>query len=171
ASGAAARAFGSAEHVATTPSPATVSAAIQGTVLGGYSFKGYKSQSEEDSLAKVDFVVESVSADAQKSLKGATAIAEAVNTARGLITTPPSDLYPASFAERAEKLARSAGLEVEVLDEAALRKQGFGGILGVGSGSSRPPRLVRIRHKGPKSSKKVALVGKGITFDTGGISL
>lgn len=171
ASGAAARAFGSAEHVATTLSAADLSAAVQGTVLGGYSFKGYKSQTEEDSLAKVDFVVDSVSDDAQKSLKGATAIAEAVNTARDLINTPPSDLYPASFAERTEKLARSAGLEVEVLDEAALRKQGFGGILGVGSGSSRPPRLVRIRHKGPKSSKKVALVGKGITFDTGGISL
>src|SRR5690606_11498065 len=114
ASGAAARAFGSAEHVASTLSAADLSAAVQGTVLGGYSFKGYKSQTEEDSLAKVDFVVDSVSDDAQKSLKGATAIAEAVNTARDQINTPPSDLYPASFAERAEKLARSAGLEVEV---------------------------------------------------------
>jgi leucyl aminopeptidase len=91
--------------------------------------------------------------------------------ARDLINTPPNDLYPASFAERARKLAEANGLEFEVLDEKALKRKGFGGILGVGSGSSRQPRLVRVAYKGPKAVKKIALVGKGITFDSGGISI
>ncbi|HEX9334477.1 MAG TPA: leucyl aminopeptidase, partial [Pseudonocardiaceae bacterium] len=90
---------------------------------------------------------------------------------RDLVNTPPNDLFPASFAERAAELAGANGVEVEILDEKALRKEGYGGILGVGGGSSRPPRLVRLRYRGSKPRAKVALVGKGITFDTGGISL
>ncbi|GAA4614037.1 leucyl aminopeptidase [Saccharopolyspora hordei] len=172
ASGAAARALTGVERAATTLSAVDLSAAVQGTVLGAYAFTGYKSNSGDAPVSEVEFVVDDAKADANvHALKGATAIGEAVNTARDLINTPPNDLYPASFAERASELGRSVGLEVEVLDDAALRKQGFGGILGVGSGSSRPPRLVRLRHKGPKAAKKVALVGKGITFDTGGISI
>jgi leucyl aminopeptidase len=74
-------------------------------------------------------------------------------------------------------LGESVGLEVEILDDKALQKGGYGGVVGVGQGSSRPPRLVRLIHRGallskkPKQAKKVALVGKGITFDTGGISI
>jgi leucyl aminopeptidase len=68
-------------------------------------------------------------------------------------------------------MGETVGLEVEVLDEAALAEGGYGGVLGVGGGSSRPPRLVRLRHTHPDATKTVALVGKGITFDTGGISI
>ncbi|MFC7344135.1 leucyl aminopeptidase [Saccharopolyspora griseoalba] len=173
ASGAAARALAGVEHAATTLSASDLSAAVQGTVMGAYSYTAYKSSENGNGpVAAVDFAVPDAKADASAhALKGAAAIGEAVNTARDLINTPPNDLYPASFAERATELAKAAGLEVEVLDENALRKQGFGGILGVGMGSTRPPRLVRIKHKGPKDAKKVALVGKGVTFDTGGISL
>ncbi|MDA3626864.1 leucyl aminopeptidase [Saccharopolyspora oryzae] len=172
ASGAAARALTGVERAATTLSDVDLSAAVQGTVLGAYAFTGYKSNSGDAPVSEVEFVVADAKADGHAhALKGATAIGEAVNTARDLINTPPNDLFPASFAERATELGRAVGLEVEVLDDHALRKQGFGGILGVGSGSSRPPRLVRLRHKGPKDAKKVALVGKGITFDTGGISI
>ncbi|WP_190817497.1 leucyl aminopeptidase [Saccharopolyspora pogona] len=172
ASGAAARSLSGVEQAATTLSAVDLSAAVQGTVMGAYAFTSYKSQSGDGPLSKVDFVVGDAKADANAhALKGATAIGEAVNTARDLINTPPNDLYPASFAERAAELGRAAGLEVEVLDDNALRKQGFGGILGVGAGSARPPRLVRLRHKGPKAAKKVALIGKGVTFDTGGISI
>ncbi|CAM00961.1 leucyl aminopeptidase [Saccharopolyspora erythraea NRRL 2338] len=171
-SGAAARALTGVSHAATTLSAVDLSAAVQGTVLGAYAFSRYKSQPGDEPVSKVDLVVADAKDDATRAtLKGATAIAEAVSTARDLINTPPNDLYPASFADRASELGRGAGLEVEVLDDNALRKQGYGGILGVGSGSSRPPRLVRLRHKGPKGAKKVALIGKGITFDTGGISL
>jgi leucyl aminopeptidase len=89
-----------------------------------------------------------------------------------LINTPPNDLFPASFAARAADIGAGAGLEVEVLDERDLADGGYGGILGVGGGSSRPPRLVRLRWPGGESPRaSVALVGKGITFDTGGISI
>ncbi|MBE9373178.1 leucyl aminopeptidase [Saccharopolyspora sp. HNM0983] len=172
ASGAAARALTDVEHAASTLAAADLAAAVQGTVLGSYSFAEYRSKPGSAAVTAVDFAVaDTKDSAAASALKGGTAIGEAVNTARDLINTPPNDLFPASFADRASELARAAGLDVEVLDEQALRKHGYGGILGVGEGSSRPPRLVRIRHKGPKSAKKVALIGKGITFDTGGISL
>jgi leucyl aminopeptidase len=104
-------------------------------------------------------------------------VATAVATARDLVNTPPSHLFPAEFASRAKGLGEAAGLQVEVLDEKALARGGYGGVIGVGQGSSRPPRLVRLIHRGSRLAKKpdraptVALVGKGITFDTGGISI
>ena len=174
ASGAAARALAGVSHAATTLPEVDLSAAAQGTVLGSYAFTQYKSEPGDGPVSKVDLLVSSGAAkdeSSKSSLRGATAIAESVNLARDLINTPPNDLFPAAFAERASELARSAGLEAEVLDDEALRKHGYGGVLGVGGGSSRKPRVVRLRHKGPKASKKVALIGKGITFDTGGISL
>ncbi|MGJ7904864.1 leucyl aminopeptidase [Actinopolyspora sp. H202] len=172
AAGAAARAMTGVSHAATTLSELDVSATVQGTVMGAYAFTRYKSSPGDDPVTKVDLVVSEAKDESAKSaLKGATAIGEAVNTARDLINTPPNDLPPAAMAERASELGRSAGLDVEVLDADDLRKHGYGGILGVGEGSSRPPRLVRMRHKGQKGARKVALVGKGVTFDTGGISL
>ncbi len=172
AAGVAARSLNGVSHAANTLSALDLSATVQGTVMGAYSYTRYKSQPGEDPVAKVDLLVADAKSDGAKSaLKGATAIGEAVNTARDLINTPPNDLPPATMAERAAELGRAAGLEVETLDEDELRKHGYGGILGVGAGSSRPPRLVRLRHKGPKGARKVALVGKGVTFDTGGISL
>jgi leucyl aminopeptidase len=118
--------------------------------------------------------------DAKQRSAHGVAVATAVATARDLVNTPPSHLYPAELANRAKALGESVGLEVEVLDEKALKKAGFGGVIGVGQGSSRPPRLVRLIHrgsrlaksrKGVKRAKTVALVGKGVTFDTGGISI
>ncbi|GAA3011567.1 leucyl aminopeptidase [Actinokineospora diospyrosa] len=173
ASGAAARALTSSKHLVNTLSTVDLQAAVEGTVLGAYSFATYKSESAGSELAKVDFAAptEGTTKEHRATLKAATAIAEAVTATRDLVNTPPNDLYPASFAERAAALAKENGLEVEVLDEKALRKGAFGGILGVGGGSTRQPRLVRITYKGPKARKKVALIGKGITFDTGGISI
>jgi leucyl aminopeptidase len=105
-------------------------------------------------------------------VRTATAVAEAVCAARDLVNTPPNDLFPASFADRAVALAEGTGVEVEVLDDAALAEGGYGGVLGVGQGSSRKPRLVRLRWSGGSNPRAtVALVGKGITFDTGGISI
>ena len=101
----------------------------------------------------------------------AATIAECVGLARDLVNTPPNLLFPGSFADRAAALGTEAGLEVEVLDEAALAEGGYGGILAVGGGSSRGPRLVRLTHRGAQGRPQVALVGKGVTFDTGGISI
>jgi leucyl aminopeptidase len=112
----------------------------------------------------------------QRSAKQAVArakiVCDAVCTVRDLVNTPPSDLHPREFAEIATGEANRAGLAIEVLDEKALKKAGYGGILGVGQGSSRPPRLVRLSYKGGgRNAPHLALVGKGITFDSGGLSL
>ena len=179
ASGVVGRALTGTARAATTLSLIDLGAAVEGTVLGGYSFRAYKSSRDDaatDPLGALDLVVASTRAAASKSeLERATAVARAVLVARSLVDTPPNDLYPASFADRAARLGKDAGLDVEVLDEKALAKGGYGGILAVGQGSSRPPRLVRLTYRGAgRRSRKapaVALVGKGITFDTGGISL
>jgi leucyl aminopeptidase len=173
ASGAAARALSGTAHAFSTLSAIDLHAAVEGTALGAYVFTEYRSEPGTAPVSKVDFVspAERAVKDHRATLKAATAIAESVIIARDLINTPPNDLYPASFAERARKLAEASGLEFEVLDEKALKRKGFGGILGVGAGSSRQPRLVRIAYKGTKAAKKIALVGKGITFDSGGISI
>jgi leucyl aminopeptidase len=104
-------------------------------------------------------------------VKRALVVAQAVNLARDLVNTPPSHLHPVELAEAAQAQASRVGLAVEVLDEKALKKGGFGGILGVGQGSAHPPRLVHLSHKARGAKKTVALVGKGITFDSGGISI
>ncbi|MEV4632881.1 leucyl aminopeptidase [Rhodococcus coprophilus] len=176
--GAAARALTGVSTVATTLSSVDLGAAAEGFALGSYTFTEFrsaKSAPKDDArhATRVELLVPSVRDRAAKAtLARATAIAEAVATAREFVNTPPSHLYPAEFAARAKALGEAAGLEVEVLDEKALEKQGFGGIVGVGKGSSRPPRLVRLSYSAKKrKAPKVALVGKGVTFDTGGISI
>jgi leucyl aminopeptidase len=149
-------------------------AAIEGLILGSYrfiDFRSAKTAPKESGLTKLTAL--STAKGAKSTAARAADIATAVATARDFVNTPPSHLFPAEFAKRAKALGEAAGLVVEVLDEKALDKAGYGGIVGVGKGSSRQPRLVRLTHKGgtSKKSKKVALVGKGITFDTGGISI
>jgi leucyl aminopeptidase len=173
ASGAAARALAGAGHAVTTlswPGADAAAATAEGTLLGAYAFTAYKSGNGRPPLRRVDLVTDDP--DAEAAVRRATAVAEAVRTARDLVNTPPNELFPASFAERAAALGKTAGLDVEVLDDAALAEGGYGGILAVGGGSSRKPRLVRLRWSGgPSPRASVALVGKGITFDTGGISI
>jgi leucyl aminopeptidase len=94
-----------------------------------------------------------------------------VATVRDLVNTPAGHLHPKDLADAAVRLATKSGLEVEVLDERALRRRGYGGILGVGQGSANPPRLVRIAYRPARPTAHLALVGKGITFDTGGLSI
>jgi leucyl aminopeptidase len=173
ASGAAARALAGVDRAFTTLSVIDLQAAVEGTALGAYAFTEYKSEPGDAPVSRVDVAgpAEGSVREHRATLKAATAIAEAVTIARDLINTPPNDLFPASFADRAKKLADANGLDFELLDEKALKRKGFGGILGVGSGSTRPPRLLRVAYKGSKAAKRVALVGKGITFDSGGISI
>ncbi|OBI09173.1 leucyl aminopeptidase [Mycobacterium scrofulaceum] len=182
AAGVAARSLGTAEAVLVTLpgdfSADVCSAAVEGLILGSYRFTDFRSGKtapKDKGLRKI--TVLSASKDAKAASAHGAAVATAVATARDFVNTPPSHLFPAEFARRARALGESVGLEVEVLDEKALQKAGYGGVIGVGQGSSRPPRLVRLTHRGsklakkPKQAKKVALVGKGITFDTGGISI
>ena len=157
--------------------PELVRAAAEGALLGSYSFTTYRSDSTLPSPPSSFALMVSNPRDRslRAALKRAVSIADGVSVCRDLVNTAPNDLPPAELAARAAELATKAGLEVEVLDEKALRRNGYGGILGVGAGSSRPPRLVRLRYPGPASSgpaqPRVALVGKGITFDSGGLSI
>jgi leucyl aminopeptidase len=178
AAGSAARALGSAETAVTTLAALDLDAAVEGLVLGSYRFTEFrtsKTAPKDSGLRKI--TVLSTAKDAKAQAAHAAAVATAVATARDFVNTPPSHLFPAEFAKRAKALGESVGLEVEVLDDKALQKAGYGGVIGVGKGSSRLPRLVRLTHHGsklakkPKQAKKVALIGKGITFDTGGISI
>ncbi len=112
-------------------------------------------------------------AAARAEIERASALTAAVARARNWVNTAPNDLRPPAFATLVAAAATEAGLAVEVLDETALRTGGYGGITAVGQGSEAPPRLVRIAYHpaDPANGKRVALVGKGITFDTGGISI
>jgi leucyl aminopeptidase len=147
---------------------APVGALAEGALLGAYRFNDYKSNSAKDALRTV--TLPGTSSD-RAELRRAITVAEAVILTRDLVNTPPNDLYPQAFAERASTLAAELELEVEVLDERALKRGKFGGILGVGQGSTRPPRLVRISYRPKKAKGHIALVGKGITFDSGGLNL
>jgi leucyl aminopeptidase len=176
AAGVAARSLNGTETVITTLSDIDVSAAIEGLILGAYRFSDFRSEKtapKDNGLRSITALTADTKSKTKDAAARATDIAAAVATARDFVNTPPSHLFPAEFAKRAEALGKAAGLEVEVVDDKALAKDGYGGIVGVGKGSSRPPRLVRLSHKGGKGRKpkKVALVGKGITFDTGGISI
>jgi leucyl aminopeptidase len=173
AAGVAARSLSGAEAVITTLSDIDLEAAVEGLILGAYRFSDFRSDKtapKDKGLREITVLTTDKKGKARA--ERATAIATAVATARDLVNTPPSHLFPAEFAKRAAALGEAAGLEVEVLTDKELDKNGYGGVIGVGKGSSRPPRLVRLIHKGAKrNGKKVALVGKGITFDTGGISI
>ena len=175
ASGAAARSLSGVKSVITLLSELHLEAAVEGLILGAYQMHGFRSEKtmpKDPALSAITAV--STAAGAKRQAVRAVAIASAVGTARDLVNTPPSHLHPDEFAKRAKLLGTLAGLTVEVLDEKALAKGGYGGIVGVGKGSVNPPRLVRLTYKGAKgkkTAKTVALIGKGITFDTGGISI
>jgi len=140
-------------------------AVTHGVLLGSYTFTSYKTSHEA-------FDTEWLIAGASDvAVERGSIVAEAVNGSRDLVNTPPLDMYPAALADAAVALGAEHGISVTVWEEQELAELGYGGILGVGLGSSRPPRLVRVAYSPADAKQTVALVGKGITFDTGGISL
>jgi leucyl aminopeptidase len=146
---------------------AEAAAVALGALLGGYSFRRYRS---EPALG-ASLTVLAHASDAAEAVQRAQVLADAVALVRDLVNTPPSDLVPATFAARAEQVAASSGLAITILDESALADGGYGGIVGVGQGSVHPPRLVRLEHAPEGASRSLVLAGKGITFDSGGLSL
>ncbi|MGW4054498.1 leucyl aminopeptidase [Streptomyces sp. NPDC004779] len=149
-------------------------AIAEGALLGAYSFDAWKEEVKDAKkpLAEVALLGAKPRDKAHKAAADrALAVAEEINRARDLVNTPPNGLTPASFAAIAQAAGKEHGLKVQVLDEKALAKGGYGGILGVGAGSENPPRLVKVAYTHPKAEKSLALVGKGITYDSGGISL
>jgi leucyl aminopeptidase len=180
ASGAASRALGGRRSVVSllaavggTPDAERLHAVGEGALLGAYEFTAYKSDLPADRNAPpAEFaVVVPGASEAEVALRRARAVADAVALVRDLVNTPPNDLYPAELAARGAAAGEKVGLSAEILDEDALAAGGYGGILAVGGGSTRKPRLLRLGYTGPNPRKKIALVGKGITFDSGGISI
>jgi leucyl aminopeptidase len=147
-----------------------VDALAEGAELGAYNFTGYKSAASSPALRKITIGAVS-DAPGREALRRAKAITEAVIFVRDLVNTPPNDLYPETFADQVFERATLAGLEVEVLDGQELEQGNFGGILAVGAGSARGPRLVRLAYRPERPHARVALVGKGITFDSGGLNI
>ncbi|GGM06607.1 leucyl aminopeptidase [Nakamurella endophytica] len=170
AAGAASRALAGHATVFSALSTLDLTAAAEGHLLGAYVFDRYKEPAKPPAQG-IALLEPAGTQDAEALLRHAVVAAEAVAFARDLVNTAPNDLPPAAFAERAVAAATEAGLEVRVWDEERLRAEGFGGILAVGSGSVRPPRLVSIRYAPENATRSVALIGKGITFDSGGLSI
>ena len=144
-------------------------AVVEGSLLAHYEYTDYKS-------AKKPVVLNSVTVLSRVSPKAAEiaeaeAISMAVNATRDLVNMPPNDLYPQTFASFMQKAARGTGVTIEVWDEKRLATEKCIGILSVGKGSVRPPRLVKIEYKPRGAKKHIALIGKGITFDSGGLTL
>jgi leucyl aminopeptidase len=177
---------------------AEAAAVLEGASIGSYSYTEYRQSTLERTKTPAEQITvhleqhapaaETVDEDEADDapipleldtdalLARATAVGEAFALVKDLVNAPPSDLFPASFADRAVAAAAELPVELEIWDETELAADGFGGILGVGQGSSRPPRLVKVSYSpavsdGQDAVKHLALVGKGITFDTGGISL
>ncbi|WP_342320075.1 leucyl aminopeptidase [Corynebacterium mayonis] len=145
---------------------------VEGLLLGGYSYTGMKSSQEDDSKDTTRITVIGKDNDADReAFKRAAVVAGATVLARDLVNTPSNFLYPESYAKVITEIAAQSKLNVEVFDEKQLKEQGFGGILSVGQGSNRPPRLVHLSWHPAEATTSLGLVGKGITFDTGGISL
>jgi len=181
AAGAAARALAGTRSAATTLAlvngdTADVRPVAEGLLLGGYAFRRFRSAASA-AQAKSPLQTATVLVDQPRdkavraAVDRANVVAESVVLCRDLVNTPPADLHPADLAAAARNTCVPLGLEVEILDEKALAKAGFGGILGVGQGSAHPPRLVRIAHRVDPDAPTIAIVGKGITFDSGGLSL
>jgi leucyl aminopeptidase len=158
-------------------------AIAEGALLGAYAFTAYQGLEKNGKNGKGDNGAKLPLAEVallgakprDKAFKAAAeraiALTEEINRARDLINTPPNDLTPEAFAAVATAAGKENGLKVQVLDEKALVKGGFGGILGVGQGSQNPPHLVKLTYTHANAAKTLALVGKGITYDSGGISL
>ena len=142
-------------------------AAAEGAVLGGHRFDGYKADPPKPRARKV--VLHADVSD--ESISRANAVGAAVALVKDLVNVPAEWQSPAQLAQSAADSVDGLDVSVEIFDEKALAEQGFGGILGVGQGSDRPPRLVRLDYSPAGALRHIALVGKGITFDTGGLSL
>ncbi|KUN86632.1 aminopeptidase [Streptomyces bungoensis] len=185
AAGVAARALAGCRKAAfalPVDGPGALGAIGEGVLLGAYSFDTYKDTAKDAKNGKAKNgkgpLAEAVllggkprDAAHKAALVRAAAVCEELNRARDLVNTPPNDLTPQAFAAIAQGAAKEHGIKVQVLDDKALVKGGYGGLLGVGGGSEATPRLVKLSYTHAKADKHLAFVGKGITYDSGGISL
>ena len=164
--------------------PEQAGAAVTGYLLGAFDFREYRGSAAKGDGGEGRIMLAVVAAkDAKAAVERAGAVAEGQNFARTIASRPGNDLDPPALAEIARQMGRELGLGVKVLDEKQAKKLGMGGLLAVGGGSASPPRMIVLEHK-PAGSKKgkqgkkngkgggpLLVVGKSVTFDTGGISI
>jgi leucyl aminopeptidase len=145
-------------------------AIAEGAAMGAYRFLKYKPEDKASSLARFSIIGEGGAPIAQALDRGA-AIAGAVAWARDMVNEPSGGKPPAAFADAATRLLRGTGVRVQVMSGAQLRQQRLGGVLGVGQGSAQPPRMVKLTYAPSGATGSLVLVGKGVVFDSGGLSL
>ncbi len=163
--------------VMNTPDAAPyIGKAVEGAILGTYTFAPYKKENQEKKKDFDGMRLDIVALEGEDKRNRATVdrysiVSNAVNMARDLINEPGGVATPAYLVEAARKVARESRLDLKVWDARKLGKEGFNGLIAVGKGSAHPPAMIRLLYRAPKSRHTLALVGKGVTFDTGGISL
>jgi len=164
-------------HLGNLDEATCYQAAVEGYLLGSYQLLEHKSGDARQSRSKLHEITLAINNHRlRRRLEGAIAkgviAAEAQRRTRDLAATPANKLTPRIFAQTAQRLARTHGLDIKVLDSRAIAKERMGALMAVGQGSAEAPRFVVLKYQGgPKAQKPVVLVGKGITFDSGGLSL
>jgi leucyl aminopeptidase len=149
-------------------------AAVEGAILGNFETDQHKTANQGKSLDAFHVVAATNGAELDQAFERGRILGEAQNFSRELANEPANRLTPMILADRARAMAAEAGLEYEVLDQDRMRQLGMGSLLGVAQGSAEPPALIIVRYKPagtPKSADHLGLIGKGVTFDTGGVSI
>ena len=156
-----------------TATVAQAGAVAEGIAIAAYDFANHRSTPTKKLPLTEGIIATAASADKAlpAALKRAAVVGRAVRATRDLVNTAPNVLFPESFASAVKDSVKGLPLKVTVLDDKKLEKDGYGGLMGVGRGSDRGPRMVKVEYSPAKAEKHLALVGKGITFDTGGISI
>ena len=155
--------------------PAMLRALVEGLIAGGFEPDQYKTEKKNGGklLERVEISCTGITPEVESALETARIVGEAQNWTRALVNEPGNVLTPRALADRARSMAEECGLDCEILDEPRMRQLGFNTLLGVAQGSAEPPVMVVLRYRPahPAATEHLALVGKGVTFDTGGISI
>jgi leucyl aminopeptidase len=147
-----------------------IEAVVEGILLSNYQFLKFKSEPKKNSLQKI-YISKEVSKKGRKAIFESQTVIDATNLTRDLVNTPPNEIYPETFVKFARKATEGLNLEIEALNSERLHEENMNLFLSVGLASFNSPRLLKISYKPPKATKKAILVGKGLTYDSGGLSL
>ncbi len=146
-------------------------ALVEGTLLGSYSFDEYKSKKEKKQKQELNICSIKFSKEDKKAFEDSQEIAKAVNRTRDMVNTAPADFYPETMANVAKKIAKESDLECKIYGQKYLEKNKMHAMLSVGRASVHESKLIHLSYKPKKAKKKIVLVGKGLTYDSGGLSL
>jgi leucyl aminopeptidase len=149
-------------------------AAVEGAILGNFEPDQHKTSSKESKALESFLLVAAANAETHAAFERGKILADSQNFTRELVNEPANLMTPMVLADRAQAMAAEAGLECEILDQDRMRQLGMGSLLGVAQGSAEPPALIVVRYRpatAPKTGDHLGLVGKGVTFDTGGVSI